>query len=227
MNAEKQETNFYDKSYYGKPTSESINTIHPAKARETEFFKKLVYPKQGDKVLDVGCGTGLFLASLEESEADLWGVDISKNATDMAKKKVKKPQQIICKEIDTLPFSEDEFDLITAWGVIEHFSSISLILGEIRRVAKIGKKIAIMVPNTYYYKFIWDTLRKGTGPVKHQETEFLYSFKEWKNLIELAGLGVEKVFRHNKFNKSSLSIWLRKAFIPFYFSNHFIFICTK
>ena len=226
MNTAKM-NNFYDESYYSKSDPEKFRQIQPAKARETEFFKSLICPKEGEKILDLGCGEGIFLATLEGRGADLWGIDISRNATEIAKKRVSKPEQIICKNVDILPFSDDEFDYVTAWGVIEHFPCIPSILREIRRVAKKGKEIAIMVPNVYYYKFIWDALRKGSGPTKHQEIESLYSFGEWKKLIEAAGLSILKTSRHNKFNKTPISIWLRNVFIPFYFSNHFIFICSK
>ena len=190
-------------------------------------MKSLFYPDVGKKLLDIGCGTGIFLKSIEESKADLWGIDISVNATNIAKKIISKPDQIICKNACPLPFDDNEFDYVMAGGTIEHFPSILSILKEIKRVIKREGKIAVIVPNVYYYKFIWDTFRKGSGPTKHQEIEFLYSFKEWKDLIQKGGLSVLKVFSHNKFNKRPAIIWLRNIFIPFYFSNHFIFICTK
>ena len=221
------DNNFYDKVYYKLGGDNDIKQPSSAKIREVEFLKSLSYPESGKKLLDIGCGTGAFLKSLKESEADLWGIDISVNATNIAKKILSKPEQIICKNACPLPFGDNEFDYVTAWGTIEHFPSILSILEEIKRVTKCGGKIAIMVPNVYYYKFIWDAFRKGSGPTKHQETEFFYSFKEWKDLIQNAGLSVLKISGHNKFNKHPITIWLRNIFIPFYFSNHFVFICTK
>jgi len=220
------EDNFYDRHYYKdvKPASSDKKNC-PARTKATNFFIGLIDLKPGKKLLDIGCGDGLFLSALEDKGLDLWGIDISRKITEVAKKRVSKPEQIICKEAGQLPFSDKEFDYITAWGVVEHFPDIAAILREIRRVMKDGAEAIIMVPNAYYYKFIWDTLRQGAGPIKHQEIEALFSFKEWKELIEASGLSVVKTFRHNKFNKSLMSIWLRNIFIPFYFSNHFIFEC--
>ena len=221
-------SNFYDKVYYSKPSaSNKAEKVNSAKTRETQFFKTLIYPEKGKKLLDIGCGLGLFLASVKATGADLWGIDLSKNATDYAKRIVSKPEQIICEDACPLPFKDNEFDYVTAWGTVEHFPKTQYILKEINRVAKDDGKIAIMVPNVYYYKFVWNTLRSGFGPRKHQEIEFLYSFKEWKSLIEAANLNVVRVFRHNKFNKYPMVIRLRNIIIPFYLSNHFIFICTK
>jgi len=217
---------FYDKTYYGKIIPEKVK-ISPRKIYENEFYKGLVNPKLGEKLLDLGCGGGLFLVSLEDTGAELWGIDISGNAVDIAKKLVNKPERILCEKADPLPFDNEEFDYVTAWGVVEHLTDTTSMLKEIRRVLKEKGKAFIMVPNTYYYKFVWDTLRKGSGPVRHQEIEYLYSHGEWRNLIEASGFRILKTHKHNKFNKKRFVIWMRNKFIPFYFSNHFIFICKK
>ncbi|MBN2482852.1 MAG: class I SAM-dependent methyltransferase [Candidatus Omnitrophica bacterium] len=220
-------SSFYDRSYYGNSESVAdVFKLHPVKSREIEFFKRLISPQKGEKLLDIGCGTGAYLMGLEGNGIDLWGIDLSENATEIARKRVSNPQQILCANADPLPFGDNIFDYVTALGIVEHFPSIPSILSEMCRVIKPQGQAVIMVPNIYYYKFIWDTLRKGAGPVRHQEIEALYSFARWKQFIEEAGLTVLRVSHHNKFNKPLLT-WLRNLFIPYYFSNHFIFICTK
>jgi len=219
--------NFYDESYYGKLGADTrVERRAAVKSPEQKFLESVFCPQAGKKLLDIGCGPGIILGMLEEAGIDLWGIDISKNATEIAKKRVSKPEQIICATADPLPFDDNEFDYAIAWGTIEHFPSIPSILNDIKRVIKESGQAVIMVPNAYYYKFILDTMRKGSGPVKLQEIEALYSFKEWKDLINAAGLSVSKTARHNKFNKPGL-IWLRNILIPFYLSHHFVFVCTK
>jgi len=220
--------NFYDDKYYGG-TGKGTMTKRRRRRLEEEliFLQSLFAPKPDEKLLDIGCGGGGYIACLQEKGVDVWGIDISENITTLAKKRVKKPEQIICADGIPLPFNDNTYDYVTAWGVIEHFPSIPSILEEIKRVIKPNGTAAIMVPNSYYYKFILDTFRHGTGPVRHQEIEFLYSFKEWKQLIEAAGLRVQNVERHNKFNKTGFLRWVRSILIPFYFSNHFVYLCTK
>lgn len=220
--------NFYDRQYYkGLKDKAGTKKTSPAKKKEIEFFKKIICPRPGEKILDLGCGTGNYLEGIKNTGADLWGIDISFKAVAVAKAKVLKAKQILCGDACPLPFPDTQFDCVTAWGVIEHFSDIAKIIVEVKRVVKPNGTVIIMVPNVYYYKFIWDTLRKGSGPVKHQEIEKLYSYREWKVLIESQGLKVTSTFCHNKFNKSKIIIWLRNKTIPFYFSNHFIFVCRK
>ncbi len=220
--------NFYDDVYYNQGSNARCKrrkgSINP-KNMESGFIKNLFHPKPGTRHLDIGCGTGDYLASINDKDIDLWGIDISKIATTLAREKVAIPEQVICADADPLPFNDEEFDSITAWGVIEHFRSVDSIIQEIARVLKAKGMAVIMVPNVYYYKFMWDALRKGKGPARHQEIEYLYAFKEWIDLLEKNGLGVIKSKRHNKFNKPQIA-WLRKI-IPFYLSNHFIFFCKK
>jgi SAM-dependent methyltransferase len=219
--------NFYDTHYYGAPNAR--NTSKPLNAnelREVNFYKSLYLPKKGERVLDVGCGTGNYLRSVESCEADLWGVDISKHCTDIAKAFLKKPEQILCGDALPLPFPDNHFDVVVTFGSAEHFEDVTVIFKEMHRVLRSGGHAVIMVPNMYYYKFVWETFRSGQGPVCHQSPEHLYAFQEWKRFIEGAGFVILKRARHNKFNKPKID-WLRSRLIPFYFSNHFAFVCTK
>lgn len=220
--------NFYDKVYYRENAAPGTVSKAAAEAgvRKITFYRSFIPPEAQGRLLDIGCGRGEFLESLKSSSPlDLWGIDISEIATNQARQRVAKPDQVICANADPLPFEDNKFDIVTAWGVIEHFYSIESILREISRALKEDGMAIIMVPNVYYYKFLWDTLRKGSGPVKHQEPEVLLAFQEWKQLIEDNGLRVERTERHNKFNKPKAH-WLRQM-IPFYLSNHFIYICRK
>lgn len=221
--------NFYDRVYYRKKDvpPRLLKKYLQDKLREINFLNKIAALKSPCRLLDLGCGSGNFIKNIPDPGVDAWGIDISRRATEIAKGRVTKPGQILCAEAPPLPFEDNFFDRVTAWGVIEHFPCAPDILKEISRVARPGARVFIMVPNIYYYKFIWDTLRKGKGPVKHQEPENLLAFQEWKNLLETGGLTVEKTLRHNKFNKSGLFAVIRGLITPFYLSNHFIFICRN
>lgn len=70
------DNSFYDRVYYKSVSGNGRKQLCPAKFREVNFFKSLIYPECGKKLLDIGCGTGIFLKSIEKSEIDLWGIDI-------------------------------------------------------------------------------------------------------------------------------------------------------
>ena len=80
----------------------------------------LGYVKPNSKVLDFGCGTGIFLEWLKKRrpQAKLRGVDFSRFAIKEAKKRCKKNEYILGSKIANGPY-----DLIICMHVLEHFSN--------------------------------------------------------------------------------------------------------
>lgn len=76
----------------------------------------------GGAVLDVGCALGYFLNVLPGS-FDKWGVDNSKYAVELARRRIGPPERFrICDFTQNELFgSEQMFDLVTCFNVLEHF----------------------------------------------------------------------------------------------------------
>ena len=60
------------------------------------------YIKNGDKILDIGCGNGRFLYALEDKHAEYCGIDSSEEMIELAKQKFPeakffRPTQRICR----------------------------------------------------------------------------------------------------------------------------------
>ena len=85
------------------------------------FIQKNVKPKQGLKILDIGCGPGNILEYLPE--VNYYGVDIDQNYIDAANKKYKDKGVFECSNLDEYAVSEPgSFDLVIAVGVIHHLN---------------------------------------------------------------------------------------------------------
>src|SRR3954452_8778002 len=81
-----------------------------------KFAARLVPP--GASVLDVGCGTGYGSAEF----SSVTGADVSAEAVEYARKHYSRPGvQFIEASGDALPLDQ-QFDLITAFEVIEHLA---------------------------------------------------------------------------------------------------------
>jgi len=65
-----------------------------------------------------------------------------------------------CNLEESLPFKNNEFDVVTALDVIEHLDNPHGALQELYRVAK--KSVFVSLPNMYYIQFRWNFLR-GRG----------------------------------------------------------------
>lgn len=113
-----------------------------------QYIKKY-HPITEGRLLDIGCGTGYLLKILERNW-DVYGVDISLRAVEMAKSKGLK--KIRLASIENLPFGNNFFDVILVLDVIEHVQNDRLALSEVYRVLKPG---GIAIFNTPAFQFLW------------------------------------------------------------------------
>lgn len=125
-------------------------------------YAEIAFVLQGyDKVLDVGSGPGLLLATLASLGHQCWGldlVDLGMIAPTYARHGIQYRQCNV--EVDAYPFPDDCFDAVTCGQVLEHFSHSPLpALGEMRRVLKPEGVIELDVPNVACFRNRWRMLR--------------------------------------------------------------------
>ncbi|MEO8172307.1 MAG: methyltransferase domain-containing protein [Sediminibacterium sp.] len=103
------------------------------------------------KVLDVGCGTGLFMSPLIKwGCTEMYGVDGPTDCADRAIKRGYKEVKFVndlC--VDRLPYDDNSFDLIVCKDVFEHLLDPVHSLKEINRVLKTGGHLLLHVPNHF------------------------------------------------------------------------------
>jgi SAM-dependent methyltransferase len=145
----------------------------------------------GHKVLDIACGTGAWLAELVHRGASTAGIDISSRAVEQCRRRL--PDADIREGVaEQLPFEDCSFDLVTCLGSLEHFLDQPRALREMRRVAKPGATLLILVPNAGFLTRRLG-LYGGTGQVAIRET--VRSLEEWTTLLRDAGLDVHERWR--------------------------------
>ena len=104
-------------------------------------------PEGTQKVLDVGCGRGYFVKKLVEKGYDTYGCDVF---TEFDVQGVKYFQG----NIESLPFADNEFDVVTCSHTLEHVKDLKKAIAELKRVAK--DRIIITVPKQRYYYYTLD-----------------------------------------------------------------------
>jgi ubiquinone/menaquinone biosynthesis C-methylase UbiE len=98
--------------------------------------------RPGMKVLDVGCGTGIYSRRLADMGCSVVGVDISGNMLEIARKKVPEAN-FIESSVYALPFPKDHFDLVFSMATFEFIHNAKAGYFEMKRVAKPGANIFI------------------------------------------------------------------------------------
>jgi 2-polyprenyl-6-hydroxyphenyl methylase/3-demethylubiquinone-9 3-methyltransferase len=163
------------------------------------------------KVLDIGCGGGLFLSLLKREGARVVGIELSDSRAQYAKTKHNL-------EIHKYPIESDfwqkgyanHFDAVTLWDVIEHVNYPLQTLQCAANVLKQGGLLVIDTPcrDSFYHRAgeITYGLSGGRFPTflnamysshlfGHKQ---IFSTAEMKNLFESAGLEVIELHKFHE-----------------------------
>lgn len=118
---------------------------------------------QGDRILDLGCGTGLSTRLLNGSGYQAFGLDLSPLFLGVEKKA--NPQtDLLAGDAFQLPFSDATFDAVVGFEFVEHIPNIPALLDEILRVLKERGRIVFHSPNLLSpYLPAFDLLRMLLG----------------------------------------------------------------
>lgn len=120
-------------------------------ARLANVFEH-VSPRKGERVLDIGFGSGVLLEKIAASGADAFGADISEEAVEYAKKKIPRAKLFVSSAEDLGCFQGCFFDKVVCTHLIEHLPSPEKCMREIHRVLKKGGTAFIETPN---YLSVW------------------------------------------------------------------------
>jgi len=99
----------------------------------------------GERVLEVGCGTGCDLLQFAKHGALAHGVDITPRHVDLARERVNGAAKVILGDATHLPFEEGEFDFVYSHGVLMHSNVPGRIVSEIFRVLRPGGRFNVHV----------------------------------------------------------------------------------
>ncbi|HUW72183.1 MAG TPA: methyltransferase domain-containing protein [Candidatus Humimicrobiaceae bacterium] len=176
---------------------------------EFNIFRDFI--KEGDKILDVGCGNGRLLKILKDKKIKYTGVDVSEKLLEIAKKRYPQNNFLVADNLN-LPFLDNNFDKVFSVAVLHTIPSEDLrkkAISELKRVLKPGGLLFITV---------WDLWRKDTfllllkysflkliGKSKldfgdalvpwSTKTKRFYHFftkKELRSLVEITGFSIVK-----------------------------------
>ena len=133
----------YDEGYYRYRESTRDFKV------EAEMLYRMLSPRPGCRVLEVGCGGGALLAFLASRGLEAVGVDISREAVSLAARAAPRSEVLRADAAD-LPFEEGSFDRLVSHHLVEHLPDLPAALREWRRVLRPGARLALCTPNRLY-----------------------------------------------------------------------------
>ena len=100
---------------------------------------------QASRLLDVGCGTGIFLEILEKKypSAQLDGIDPSQAMLGKASEKVSSKVTLEAGSAESLPYDSQSFDWVVLSNCLGHIKHQEVALNEAHRVLKNSGKVII------------------------------------------------------------------------------------
>ena len=152
-------------------------------------LSELIRDMGAERILEVGCGTGHWLESLEGTSGELYGLDLSAAMLGKARQRGR-GFHLTRGRAGQLPFPDDSFDLVFCANAIHHFQQQRRFVTEAQRLLRSGGALAVvgMDPRSDLgHWYIYDYF-EGT-----YETD-LVRFPSWGTVLEwMAAAGFEQV----------------------------------
>lgn len=152
-------------------------------SRQKELILDLVAPHTGERVLGVDCGTGNYLQPFREKGCAVTGIDSSAEMLKIARDKFGTGTELISGKSDDLPFSDNEFDIVTLIISLELSGNPQRSLAEAIRVCR--DRVFIGFLNNYCLAGTQQRLKKLFGLPLNSNIHF-FSHAEIKSMV--AGL---------------------------------------
>jgi ubiquinone/menaquinone biosynthesis C-methylase UbiE len=148
-------------------SEEERYAIYPWLYEAAEFTRH-----KGDRVLEVGCGTGCDLLQFAKHGAQATGVDFTPAHLELARQRVGNAAKVVEGDATALPFADASFDYVYSHGVIHHCSEPRKASQEILRVLRPGGRFNVQL----YAKWsFWHFQRR---------LQYTLRGKDWKRYVE-------------------------------------------
>lgn len=180
----KQRAGYYD--YEGDRMAEIKNM--------RAYLKGIMRYKKNGKLLDMGCATGLFLLEAQKEKFDVYGIDVSRYAIGIAKKRFGK--RVKLSSIEKSDYEKQEFETITMFDLLEHLKDPRDVLIKTKSILKNDGLLVINTGDTNSF------MAKMQGKDWHffipPQHFFYFSVSNLKSLLDQAGFKIIKVDRKGK-----------------------------
>ncbi|MDI7261797.1 MAG: class I SAM-dependent methyltransferase [Thermodesulfobacteriota bacterium] len=147
---------------------------------EKELISRIGELRPGEKILDIGCGTGNHIQYFLERGMKTIGVDISLPMLRVAQNKVRERSGLCLGKAEALPFKANCFDCVSLITTLEFVEDPLKTLQEAVRVSR--KEIILGILNKYSLTALGRRIKGMFRPSIYNKARF-YSIWELKKLV--------------------------------------------
>lgn len=201
------------RQYYdggGAKNAAAVNTILTTSAKEASL----------GRTLDIGCGNGAVLNALLLYTKEIFGIDNSEDAIELARERVPQARLTRADVQEELPFPDGFFDSVFMLDVIEHLRAPALALEETCRVLRTGGLLVVTTPN-------------ANSPVRYLRGKRWFGAADPGHLMLFTGFTLSHLLQASAFHVDRLSIepftnsWVDQIFRPLRIGGTLFAIATK
>lgn len=188
----------FEKYYFHSGKSIIRRFIRGFLDKRTSHIISLLGETRGQRVLDLGCGSGRLLAAVAQGAAWVTGVDYSPKMLEAARRRLGEEEikncDLILADAAAVPLESGSYDIVICAGLLDYLPDMGMALQEIRRLLKKSGRAVITIPskNTPFFLFrhaFGGYLRRfffGLPPVLNARTK-----KQMLKLLDQHGLTEE------------------------------------
>ncbi len=188
--------------YERSPLYLNVKALHVPLGWHHERFLELAAAGAGRRLLDVGCGTGVFLDRARAHGFVPAGLDFDRTNVELARTRYHLEHVYACSIEDFMARGSELHDVVTLFEVLEHMPDPSGLLALVARMVRPGGLLALSTPNR---ERRLDALRDGDEPPNHLTR---WSPRALRGLMERGGLAIE-AFEVRSFDAEEVAAWLR------------------
>lgn len=152
---------------------------------ETDLAFAMLKLEPGMKVLDVGCGTGIFSMKLAERGCIVTGIDVSEEMLAVAQRKVAEKKLSISflkMNATELAFEDGAFDVVLAMAAVEFIEDTDRAMKEMFRVVKDCGQVLIGTINadSDWGDYYQAKKLQGNSIYRYADFKTIEDLKAWK-----------------------------------------------
>ncbi len=174
-----------DEKYWGWDTSRNTKKIRMENYEP--LYSKILSRKRRGLILDIGCGSGLFLSEFKDKGWNAQGTETSVFAANIAKNTY--GLKIKVGDFLSLDFKPNYVDVISLNNVLEHLYNPVGTLMKAHMVLKKNGMIIITVPNIQSLGF--SLFKRNWHPLQPPRHLYHFSKKTLTKIVESSGFKVE------------------------------------